>query len=62
MHGIGWIIASLPLFGLVAVLAEIAIQDPRVITEMATDCEAFARGKARRAEQVDMAPSGLVHA
>ena len=62
MHGIGWIIASLPLFGLVAVLAEIAMRDPHVITEMATDCETFARGRATPIKQAELPPVGLAHA
>jgi hypothetical protein len=44
MHGVvEWLIASLPLVGLVALLSEIVIRDPDALLEIALDSEAFAR-------------------
>jgi hypothetical protein len=63
MHGIEWLIASLPLVGLVAVLAEIMIRDPNAILEIALNSEAFARAKTTPAEPAErVAPVGLAHA
>ena len=59
MHGIEWLFASLPLVGLVAVLAEVVLRDPHALLEMASDTEAFARAKAVPTVADDAAPIGV---
>jgi hypothetical protein len=59
MHGIEWIIASLPVVGLVALLAEITTRDPYALLDILLDCEAFARAKEAPTVAEDPAPIGV---
>ena len=43
MHGVEWLIVSLPLVGLFALVSEIVIRDPGALLEIVLDSEACAR-------------------
>jgi hypothetical protein len=59
MHGIEWVIASLPVFGFVALLAEIMTRHPHALLDILLDCEAFALAKEAPTVAEDPAPIGV---
>jgi hypothetical protein len=48
-HAAGFVVLGLALLGLFLVIAEIALKDPRLFREIATDTAAMARPSARAA-------------